>query len=98
MTIHYINHDSEPDGMYDKYVVFRHPQEHFDTAIAVVDGEQPYDSDDSTWLEPVDGPVFVLKLDNDHHARVALAAYAESVSGEKPQLANDLREMLELSR
>ena len=44
--------------------------------------------DDGT---PVDPPWFVLCIERDPHARVALAAYADSVEAELPQLAADLR-------
>lgn len=37
---------------------------------------------------------FVLRYDRDRHARVALAAYAESVRAENPELSNDLRAVL----
>lgn len=37
---------------------------------------------------------FVLRYDTDRHARVALAAYAESVSADNPQLASQLRHRL----
>lgn len=46
-------------------------------------------------LEEVEAFVFPLKPDSDIHARVAIAAYAESVRGEKPQLASDLRDVLD---
>lgn len=46
-------------------------------------------------LEEVEAFIFPLKPDNDVHARVAIAAYAESVRGEKPQLASDLRDVLD---
>lgn len=41
--------------------------------------------------EPMEGPWFVLAYARDPHARVALAAYADSVEAELPQLAADLR-------
>ena len=43
---------------------------------------------------PAEGPWFVLAFGRDPHARVALAAYADSVEGELPQLAADLRREL----
>lgn len=48
--------------------------------------------------EPVEGPLFVLAYGRDPHARVALAAYAESVAEELPQLSADLRAALEAAR
>jgi hypothetical protein len=43
--------------------------------------------------EPLDG-CFVLRPAHDPHARVALAAYAESVEPCNPALAHDLRAWL----
>jgi hypothetical protein len=43
------------------------------------------------------GPIlncFILRYDRDHHARVALAAYAESVRAENEKLSDDLRAVL----
>lgn len=49
-----------------------------------------------THIERVDpGPVFVLAYTKDPHARVALAAYADSCEAEYPELAADLREQLD---
>lgn len=48
----------------------------------------PYDQ----WQEVEDA--FVLVPAKDYHARVAMAAYIESVRGFDPQLANDLEEFL----
>lgn len=45
--------------------------------------------------QPVPGPLFTLAFGRDPHARVALAAYADSVEREAPGLAHDLREALE---
>jgi hypothetical protein len=33
---------------------------------------------------------FVLRIDSDHHARIALKAYAESIRNDNPNLAFDL--------
>lgn len=50
-------------------------------------------------IEYVDpGPVFVLAYTKDPHARVALAAYAESCRTDFPELARDLRHLLEEHR
>jgi hypothetical protein len=65
-----------------------------------VKGEFPPRNGLSGWTETeqleevTESFVFVLKPDSDHHARVALAAYAESVSLTKPRLGNDLRMVL----
>jgi hypothetical protein len=83
----------EPDGLYNKYRVFREPEnveEHPTDLEAIYQ-----DSDGATrFSEEVREFVFVLKPDSDRHARIAIAAYAESVDLEKPQLAEDLREIL----
>lgn len=39
------------------------------------------------------GPVFVLAYTRDPHARVALAAYADSCAADFPPLAADLRRL-----
>lgn len=46
--------------------------------------------------EPLDPEArcFVLRVDKDPHALVALAAYAESVHADNPQLARDLRMLI----
>lgn len=43
---------------------------------------------------PVPGPLFILRYSKDPHARVALAAYADSCEGTHPQLGIDLRAQL----
>lgn len=86
--------EQEVDGLYEKYRVFKEPEaeEHPVGVIATWhDGRFNYRG---PLEEIMDSFVFVLKPDTDHHARVALAAYAESVSREKPKLANDLRLVL----
>ncbi len=86
--------NGEQQGYYDKYVVFRHPQTHFEHATAHTgDLDTPNNTLD---LEKVEGTIFVLKLDTDHHARVAAAAYAWSCRSDDPQLSQDLRDLLEL--
>jgi len=47
--------------------------------------------------EPVDPQAvyFTLRLDTDPHARAAVQAYAESCQAENPELAADLRTLLE---
>lgn len=37
---------------------------------------------------------FVLRIDTDRHARVALAAYAESIKGEDPEFSAELAHWL----
>jgi hypothetical protein len=47
---------------------------------------------------PANAKNFVLSYDEDPHARVALAAYAESVAAENPRLAADIRAELDHSQ
>ena len=68
------------DGLVDKYRVFR------------IAEEPSHDSPGA--MEAVDAFTFVLKPNNDHHARVAIAAYAASCAIEKPQLSKDLYDLL----
>lgn len=84
----------DPDEMYVKYRVFREPEEAQDHPVDV----------QATWMDQqensgalweVEDFIFVLKPDTDHHARVALGAYIESVRPFKPQLAKDLAMVLE---
>ena len=42
------------------------------------------------------GPSFILEYRKDPHARVALAAYADSCESENPALASDLRAALSI--
>ena len=53
------------------------------------------------WFPKVTDPdavYFVLRLDEDPHARIAAIAYAQSVQRENPQLAIDIREKLAATR
>lgn len=93
----------EDDGVYIKYRVFREPEGEGIEHPVEVDAQYLYKKyDEGTgvtemWhqeLEEVTEFVFPLKPDTDHHARVALAAYAASVRVEKPSLASDLEDLL----
>lgn len=107
MTDH-IRPDVEEDGLYYKYRVFKEP-ERDSQGYPPTEHPVPIDpptwrrrylgKDDSNFnlleeLEEVTDFIFPLKPDTDHHARVALAAYAASVSEEKPRLAKDLFRVL----
>lgn len=48
--------------------------------------------------EEVAGPTFTLLPDHDHHAKVAVRAYADSCESENPELAADLRLLAEIDR
>lgn len=100
---------TEPDGLYEKYRVFREP-----TRDSQGNGvpEHPVPIDPPLWssffmnrageivplleeLEEItDEFLFVLKPKTDPHAQVALAAYAWSVKREKPLLHVDLLDIL----
>ncbi len=89
----------ESDGLYYKYRVFKEPKGNT-FAHPVLPHPVPIRA---TWrageagggeLEEVQEFTFTLKPDADHHARVALAAYAKSVAQEKPRLHDDLMEVL----
>jgi hypothetical protein len=81
-------------GLYPKYVVFNHPEEDAENLI----GEY-YGSDGRYHaMISVKDFCFVLKPSKDYHARVAMAAYAESVRHWNPQLAEDLDDALDLAQ
>jgi len=99
--------DGEPGGLYAKYRVFREPQ--FDDARNPIEIHPvplecgpvygtPADKDSDltiiSAMEEITDFVFVLKPENDPHARVAIAAYAWSVKGEDPSLWGDLMNVL----
>lgn len=95
----------EPDELFPKYRVFREPEDdlpedrrppsdegHPVRMIATYPA--PLSRSGYELAEEVQGFLFVLKPDSDHHARVALSAYAASVAPFKPGLAKDLRDVL----
>lgn len=88
-----ISPEVDPDGLYDKYRVFREPDNVEEHPVGM-DAYYTNSQGREDRLEEVREFVFVLKPDSDHHARVALAAYAASVEIDKPQLAQDLKEVL----
>jgi len=102
---------SDPDGLYEKYRVFKEPTR---DSQGNEPPEHPVSLDPPTWLsvmrsavpttpdfqiieqlEEVTDFVFVLKPSTDHHARVALAAYAWSCREDSPQLFSDLLDVLD---
>lgn len=83
-----------PDGIYPKYVVFKHPDFIPDNYYAVGwQTSEPGESMRHERLEHVEDFCFVLKI-SDPHARPALAAYAQSVRNERPRLSTELMELL----
>lgn len=72
------------EGMYDKYRVIK------TSDLSDIDMREKINS------IAIDSFVFVLRPDQDYHARVALAAYAASVVAYNTQLAGDLNDALEL--
>lgn len=94
-----IDNQEGEDGLYYKYRVFREPDDvptHpvIMTAYYKINYELGGREDPIGYAEEVTDFIFPLKPDTDHHARVALAAYAVSVSEEKPHLARDLFDVL----
>jgi hypothetical protein len=84
-------------GLYPKYIVYRWPTEALGLepdvhATYLRDFQVGPDGPGEVWeeMEQVQGFVFVLKPSTDQHARVAIAAYAESVRPNDPRLAADL--------
>ena len=83
-------------GLYPKYIVYRWPDLGADEpeimASYLADFQVGVEGMGEVWLEMEQpkGFLFVLKPDTDQHARVALAAYAESVRPSDPRLAEDL--------
>ncbi len=86
------------DEHYWKYRVFHEPPDEDDIGHPVPI-EALYLTDEITdeWssAKEVEGTFFVLRPEHDHHARVAIAAYAYSVRVELPHLAADLIGMIE---
>lgn len=84
------------DGLVDKYHVFRSPPVEVTGTHASYEGRSLIGGGAiSGIMQEVDAFVFVLKPNNDHHARVALAAYAASCAITKPQLSRELYGMLD---
>lgn len=80
------------DGLVNKYRVFRDdPLADFPPPM-----HAEFQTDDRGWVtaDEVTAFTFVLKPNHDHHARVALSAYAASCAIEKPQLSKDLYDLL----
>ncbi|KKM76511.1 hypothetical protein LCGC14_1379270, partial [marine sediment metagenome] len=85
----------EEDGLYFKYRVFKEPDDVYSHPTSMMAFYTIKGAEMITKLaKEVSSFIFVLKPDTDHHARVALAAYAKSVAIEKPRLHNDLMEIL----
>ncbi len=57
-------------------------------------GNYTVEKSDGSPVEP-DAMYFVLRIDTDFHARVALRAYARSVRASDPDLANELDQWIE---
>lgn len=56
-------------------------------------GKYRIEKADGSEVDPA-AQYFVLRLDKDHHARVAIAAYGQSVEIENPVLASEIRAWL----
>lgn len=85
-------------GLTDKYRVFHAPK-YTDgqpaEILATFVATSPHGLEITGRMTEVESFVFVLKPNHDHHARVALAAYAASCARDKPQLAKDLKDLLD---
>lgn len=98
-----MNDHMEEDGLFYKYRVFKEPDDAETHPVVMTayyrrSGVNPMHAqvgnDPIGYAEEVPDFIFALKPDTDPHARVALAAYAASVSQEKPRLAKDLFQVL----
>ena len=89
------------DEHYWKYRVFHEPSAHEDIGhpvpIYACHQVEPDNEDLEYWatVKEVQGSFFVLRPEKDHHARVAMAAYAYSCRKEMPHLAADIIGMIE---
>jgi hypothetical protein len=77
-------------GIYPKYLVFKHPEEDFFDVVAYALSQGLLTPEVRIPLDLVEDFTFTLRPSKDYHARVALAAYAESVRHWNPKLAEDL--------
>lgn len=85
---------TDREDLYVKYRVFKEPEDVDEHPTPM----QPCYTNRSGLLVIVDEVevfVFVLKPDSDPHAVTALATYAAAIRDDKPQLAADLRLILE---
>ena len=80
----------EHEGIYPKYLVFKHPDYIPTATVCMVDGP-----DGDQVCPEVEDFVFVLKPSTDKDAVIALAAYAMAVRDDNPQLSADLRGIVE---
>jgi len=94
----------DKDQLYIKYRVYHEPTltPHMEDKVGhPVPVKSTYlehdDHEFETWteMEEVMGLYFVLRPEGDHHARVAMAAYAYSCRQEFPHLAADIIKMVE---
>lgn len=97
----------ERDRLYDKYRLFYEPTEdtpdghpvrvmaNYFVRVDLPSGYQ--DGAGEIWhpLQEVEGFYFVLRPESDEHARVALAAYAQSCQKDYPRLSEDLYDVLD---
>lgn len=97
---------NEDQGHYWKYRVFKEPVDQDVQDIDSIGHPVPVDAQYLSaeneggfelWntLEEIEGDFFLLRPESDHHARVAIAAYAYSCRIEQPELAADLILMVE---
>lgn len=84
----------ERDDLYTKYRVFREPDNVSTHPVPMIAQYYEKDQRGTTVAQEVEEFVFVLKPDTDPAARIALLTYAASVAMTKPQLANDLHNII----
>lgn len=88
------------DEMYDKYRVFREPEDANEhpvgmTAKYMVFSDDPGEMPVEREAEEVDGYYFVLRPAKDPHALRALRAYAASCEYTHPRLHSDLVQIID---
>lgn len=83
------------EGLIDKYRVF-HDLDVGDERGVEMDARFLPRNSPTAFVKAIEVKsfVFVLKPNNDHHARVAIAAYAASCAIDKPALSADLYDLL----
>ncbi len=92
------DHDYKQGGWREKYHIFKRCEDCAGTGIVLKQNGIPVHclTCNGRGFVPTDpnATYFVLRLDEDPHARVAAVAYAQSIQAENPQLAIDIRQKL----
>lgn len=97
----------EHDRLYDKYRLFYEPNDdtpdghpvkvmaNYFVGLDLPSGDRNGAGEIWHPLQEAEGFYFVLRPETDEHARVALAAYAQSCLGKFPRLSDDLFDVLD---